>query len=51
MNKEEGVRVVQNCINKIKESILKSDGKYEEKEFLKDADSIENNYEKLLEMN
>lgn len=49
MNKPKGVEVVQNCLNKIKEEILAGDGKFEEKEFIKDADDKGVQYEKLFE--
>ena len=51
MNKEVGVEVIQRSLLKIKEVMSKYEGRFEEKEFIRDANHNENNYEKLLEMN
>ncbi len=51
LNRDKGIEVVQNCLNKIKEEILSHNGKYEEKEFIKNADEKEQDIEKLYELN
>jgi translation initiation factor 2 subunit 1 len=51
LNKDKGILVVQNCLNKIKEDILSRNGKFEEKEFIKNADEKEQDIEKLYELN
>ena len=51
MNKQQGIIVVQNCLNKVKEVMIANDGKYEEKEFIKNADDKGGQYEKFYEQN